>query len=605
MKGLPPELAPWRPLLAPLSPEFPRHLGPWVRRLAAVLGPMTVDHEDPAGEPDGFGGVARRGGYERLLLSEWALARSVPLEFLRRAVMGEHLFLDPARRVRRGDPRLVALFDAGPDQLGAPRLAHLVALVVLAERAARAGGEFVWGLLQDPHAVRHDAADPDGFRHLLAGRSPRLPAAADLERWSGELGAVVADEERWWIGGATLAALRHDGGHGHGGRLTVSEPATPETAELMVAVSAPGRSRVELRLSLPPSPVRVRLLRDPTRSAGSRATTAGPADLAGMVFNPDGVRLLGRDGEGDVVAFQVRSQGQARVRKFGIAADEKLVAASIQGRRWIAVTRHQNVLHAHGVGTPAWRRASGAARLTGTDEDGLPPRILKDDQAPTPCLWSSALGKLLWMDGEGAVFEVEPFGAGRPRRLFRRAHALVMLGEICAVVEEAGTATAAKPRSLAVLDRDGEFRSQLSLASRGPMEVHLGYSPRRVRFGGMPGLLLALRRTEDSWRLVHGDRDRVLRPGSTCRVVGVARGKDGEPGLLVLEADGRTIQHVGLRSSRVVVRAPAPVTEVAVAVRSPCVALRFAADAGDDDLWVVSLRDNQVSMRRRRTRRGR
>ena len=50
---------------------------------------------------------------------------------------------------------VVALLDVGPDQLGAPRIAHLASLVVLAARAEREKGTLIWGFLQDQSGSLH------------------------------------------------------------------------------------------------------------------------------------------------------------------------------------------------------------------------------------------------------------------------------------------------------------------------------------------------------------------------------------------------------------------------------------------------------------------
>jgi hypothetical protein len=59
--------------------------------------------------------------------------------------MGEHLFLNRAHSSPIGTRASLALFDAGPSQLGSPRIAHIAALIVLANRADSAGSSFTWG----------------------------------------------------------------------------------------------------------------------------------------------------------------------------------------------------------------------------------------------------------------------------------------------------------------------------------------------------------------------------------------------------------------------------------------------------------------------------
>ena len=113
-----------------------------------LVGGWRHDHA-PHGTPDGHAGIDTRGLYDRLLATEWALLEELPDEFLRRAVSGEHLFLQQAYQDLAAARQSIVLFDAGPDQLGAPRLAHLAILIVLAQRAAAHDASLQWGTFQD------------------------------------------------------------------------------------------------------------------------------------------------------------------------------------------------------------------------------------------------------------------------------------------------------------------------------------------------------------------------------------------------------------------------------------------------------------------------
>ncbi|MGZ3458625.1 MAG: hypothetical protein ACXU86_08980, partial [Archangium sp.] len=145
---LPEALRPWAAHLSLLPEDLALSLGAHVARLAAALGPLRARDEREGGEPQGYDGLTRRGSPERLLMSEWLMALEAPDEFVRRAAFGEQAYLRPAFRQPRGGHRTVALLDAGPDQLGAPRIAHLALLVVLARRAEAVGASFSWAVLQ-------------------------------------------------------------------------------------------------------------------------------------------------------------------------------------------------------------------------------------------------------------------------------------------------------------------------------------------------------------------------------------------------------------------------------------------------------------------------
>src|SRR5262245_20424125 len=145
MTPLPPHLAPWAPYLGLFPEEITQVLGPMVARLASLTGRSPLDHARE-GAPNGYDGIARKGPYDRLLSAKWLVQEELPDEFWRRAVSGEHLFLHRAYQENSAPKHTVAVFDAGPDQLGAPRIAQFALLIVLAQRAARQGANLQWGI---------------------------------------------------------------------------------------------------------------------------------------------------------------------------------------------------------------------------------------------------------------------------------------------------------------------------------------------------------------------------------------------------------------------------------------------------------------------------
>src|SRR5687768_8094686 len=122
MRSLPNALAPWAKQLSALPTDLAFALLPWLSRVDAAIGELGTGRAHEDGEPDGYDGVHARGPYQRLLPAHWLLAEEQPDEFMRRAVMGEHRFFRIARRMPEAERSIVALLDAGPDQLGAPRI---------------------------------------------------------------------------------------------------------------------------------------------------------------------------------------------------------------------------------------------------------------------------------------------------------------------------------------------------------------------------------------------------------------------------------------------------------------------------------------------------
>ena len=171
----------WEDRLELLSEPLREVLLPWLARLEHGLGPLPDRAPGERGIPDGYEGLTRRASsYERLLMTEWLFATEMPEEFERRAALGEHLFHQVAREAPRGELRTVVLLDASPEQLGAPRLGQLGALLVLARRAERRGASLVWSVLGSAQ-VFLSGLSPESLETWLRARSLRPPDEAILD----------------------------------------------------------------------------------------------------------------------------------------------------------------------------------------------------------------------------------------------------------------------------------------------------------------------------------------------------------------------------------------------------------------------------------------
>lgn len=267
-------VAGWSRELEPLSEELAALLDDWLPRLRAAFGPARRPQDaDPDGEPDGYSGLAGRGPWERLLTSEWALAREVPDEFVRRAAMSEQLFLRLERVLPAASPHTRVWVDCGPTQLGAPRLAHLAVLLVLRRRAEDGGGTLSWAPAHDPDAWR-DGLDVED---VLGCRTFEPPAT--LPRPRGDV---------FTLGGPGLP-----GGRAH---VRVSEG----DGGLAVRVGS-----TDVRLELPDAGAVARLIARPVagvRPAIVPSSTGAP--VSALRFAPGGGALVGRTGE-RVVAWAV------------------------------------------------------------------------------------------------------------------------------------------------------------------------------------------------------------------------------------------------------------------------------------------------------------
>jgi hypothetical protein len=250
---LPRALEVWRPWLDWLPPEQIAALGDLLPRLDAALGALRGPRLQQGEEPVGIDDLRRRGPYHRLLLSEWAVADVAPDEFLRRASSGEHLFLSPRREVRKADARIVALFDSGPAQLGAPRLAHIALWILLARRAMAAQLQFGWGSLAAPPQLQ-PADQPQQLKAFLATRTLVHADATALAAWR----EALADDrrtpgERWRIGDADTEIAPGEFTH----RVAIRRE---DSTALAVRIEADGMLR-EVRLPLPDGRGAAQLLR--------------------------------------------------------------------------------------------------------------------------------------------------------------------------------------------------------------------------------------------------------------------------------------------------------------------------------------------------------
>jgi hypothetical protein len=364
-------LASWATELALLAEETVAVFGPWLPTLERLVGPHPLARADARGEPDGFFGLGRRGRYERLVLSEWGMLDAAPEEFLRRAGAGEHLFHQIARTSTAGTERLVVLFDAGPAQLGAPRLVHLALLLLLARRARISERQLCWGVLQAPEAAWRHAGD---LRALLAARSTEAAGPAAIAAWATRLGPRTPGEERWLIAGAgSPAALLQ------ASPLLVTEPDQPDQAVLQVQANGPGEVRRTTLLPLPPADSCARLLRAPLATDGDHGRTTADhivAPGAQLVFSTNGRQLIARLASGAVVALGIpaidRQVGGILARLVPTAGQEVVAAGWSKGELHVATAGAEEMAIHRGRGR-RWTvtTLTGSNRLPRTAPDQL------------------------------------------------------------------------------------------------------------------------------------------------------------------------------------------------------------------------------------------
>jgi hypothetical protein len=381
---LPHHLTPWAPHLALFPEDIALALGPLVVKLSQLIGAARMDH-GREGTPDGYDGIDRRGPYERLLASEWLIHDEIPDEFLRRVVSGEHSFLRRLYRHEAEGRRSIALFDSGIDQLGAPRIAHLAALIVLAQRADRVRANFAWGILQEPDGALHASVTEDAVRTLVDSRCTGRVSDGDIARWMAVDG-VAGASEIWLVGPERLTqenAVQQPGRH-QASVLAVSDVLAPETPpRIKVTVSgSQGRRPRTVTLDVPEQRAAAQLLRDPFgKAVAARHKVLARLDVrSAMVFSADGRRLYLHTADGGLLIVQVPNSPRATVggptEAAHLGAPVLAVGAFLLNKRSVVVCRQgdQAVVHLlHKRGMTVGLSARFGGMPAGTDDGVLRP----------------------------------------------------------------------------------------------------------------------------------------------------------------------------------------------------------------------------------------
>ncbi len=346
---LPESLHRWRDWLAWFAEDLQPEVGMLIKRLHPLLGTFLGTRLAGVQEPSGLGNLSRRGAYERLLASEWLLAQDMPDEFLRRAAGGEHLFLAPPTHSPQADRLIVALFDAGPLQLGASRLAHLALWVLLARRARDAGGELRWGILQSDPAL-HAATEAAHLRSLLKARTYDLATVAHHQAWQAWLTEHAPRPGECWL-------IGHDADAGVGGpSWTHSVHVRQALAEEAIDVRIrSGNTERRLTASLPPAAIAVRLLKGRFQhetTVSDRVPGVSPHRLATLY--PPQLSMQGThvavptlDAPGAMV-FHVPKGKEAHVakpRRYLWAPGQQPLAAAFLKKRFCTLLSDSGELH--------------------------------------------------------------------------------------------------------------------------------------------------------------------------------------------------------------------------------------------------------------------
>jgi hypothetical protein len=338
---LPAPISTWSGILKLFPDDMAQTLNSLSRRLAPLLGPLPQSVRQGIDQADGFGGLTHRGHYERLLMSEWAMARCAPDEFLRRATSGEHLFLEPARKQPHEQKGIVVLFDAGPEQIGKPRLLHLALLILLARRAEQAKVDLFWGLFQDPDCHCHPTINQASITTLLEGRSPSPLGEKWLTSWQQQLSRHNL-LECWCV-----TPSRFDSAFQQQGNIRIDEPLTAKVEWLQVAVEI-GSRRKQAEIELPPDDIAIRLLRQPF-APPPRQVIHSNKRQSNIIISHNGRKLAYCAGN-TLYLHSIPGSPNAkpsRIKTLTFPADQQLVAVNITRKRISAITHNSGYWYYH------------------------------------------------------------------------------------------------------------------------------------------------------------------------------------------------------------------------------------------------------------------
>lgn len=615
MSSLPEALRPWAAQLSLFPEDLALSVGAHVARLSAAVGPLRSRNEVLGGEPHGYDGLTRRGSPERLLISEWLMALEAPDEFVRRAAFGEQAYLQPAFRQPQGGRRTVALLDAGPEQFGSPRIAHLAVLVVLARRAEAAGAGFAWVVLQSsPQTVPFSSVDAGAVGRWLKAVNAAPVTEARLAAWREALELGPASDDVWLVGGPRLSRLP---GSERLSRVVVDDVLAPGTRRLSVEVRPASRPSRQVVLELPPEPQCVRLLRDPFETATAAPVVSDPdvSAVRALRFSADGQRLLLAHEDGSVAAQALPQSPRAttpKPRRFFPVRDETL--AAVGWRRdggLIAVTLRERTLRVYG----SLKGYRGGRAVVFPIPDGVEaPRLRRRvDQSPLLAMSQKHNGReiVLLLDAEGRLYRLD---GSEPRE---RAVLPVAQG-VTALAERRGAlyyvCHHAPPPVLSAADAPPvpEVGAALRLGCWSPRASWL--RPMEAFFGDGAAFFghereasevgpIAARLRPGEWRVwqsIRAGQESVLSRMTGVflevegQVVGLAPGLVGtsvKPRLVALEPDARTFSLVydsHAPRTEPLVTAPARVVSACVSHAQPMLAWLTAA--GEVGVWSFQFR---------------
>ncbi|WP_426744451.1 hypothetical protein VZQ01_22675 [Myxococcus faecalis] len=613
MSALPPSLSPWAESLSLFPEPLSLHVGAYVARLAAAVGGMRSRSNMEGGEPEGYDGLSRRGSFDRLLVSEWLWALEAPEELVRRAAFGELSYLKPSFRQPQGARRTVVLLDAGPDQLGNPRIAHLALLIVMARRAEAAGAAFTWGVLQAPPPKQRPYSEVTWSLVLswLGARDLAPPTEEQLAAWREALALEATPEDAWLVGDARLARLPSARGLS---RVEVGEVMEPGERKLQVDVRPASREARSVVLDLPPADDCVRLLRDPFQARVAKPVVRLSEDRpTSFHFSAEGRRLVTFHADGSVSAMAIPASPTATLpkpRRIKVKPNQTVLAAGWRpngGLLTLMEREDRYVLHGT-LSQPRIHRGVGSAEIIGGWSSGYAPTFPSATPGPGRLFSWRDRGRhemVLLLTRTGGLFLVYRVEAEQRIEMVALDYpvtAMVEVGNKLVYIrggakvpvssrlerlrrEPWQTGDAGKPVFVLAPQEDAPApppRTSLHVMGTWDAEdVVLNVKMGEACFGWASDVpvvqgmgLLAARHASNVWRMFLADHQVDITVPEGARVVGVGgcHVAEHQAGLFVLAADQRTLLWLTEKRETVLRKASDVVTHAEVSHSAPLLA---------------------------------
>jgi hypothetical protein len=582
---LPHKLATWESQLRIFPEETALALGPLVQKVAALLGPFPHHHVEGHVVPDGFAGLDKRGTYDRLIASDWLLADELPDEFMRRSVMGEHLFWKVAYREPTQARSTLVLFDAGPEQLGTPRLLHIAALAVFEVRAQMANANFNWGVLQSGEQGLLPGMNVTEVEMLLEARGSTSAHAEHFVAWLRRASEAGHKGEIWVVGSERLRQFLPN----TFSSLLITDLLSPGERKLRAACQPAGKHARQIELELPAPAACAQLLRDPFSAAvASRRILETSSALQNLVFNPPGNKLWARTEKGDLMVLPVPNSPRETVGKskhHETLSRFPQVAVGRVGRTTVLVSMNpvSGALNLVRFGKPL------SHGLAEGEYEFL-------DLRTKPLFRYGSLSLCVWHGGEKAgLYLLDE--AGSLLRLFgdqdgKRRCEIVHHHTLTMTLARSGFCYAAydgKDGGHVRFYANGHFAPIQSWPEpEVPVRAFFGYAPLAT---SLPFGLLALG-YEDYWDICHLSGRIEIEVPRTFSVHGVVQDESYEATLIVVEGEGhsQTLSLHGKHGTRRLLKTDSPITAVCGCQQLPFIA--YVTEAGE--LSVYSLKHGKA-----------